>query len=112
MTAGSKEKPWLLKTAPGTSAYSMYLDGDELVCVVGSTTLKYQARAIEELGIDPDVLVEDFGPHQLVPFIAGPDHEGETPADAPYVREEQEKRLRKAERGLSALGRVNPLALE
>ena len=71
-----------------------------------------QAKAIEELGIDPDVLVEDFGPHQLVPFIAGPDHEGETPEDAPYVRDEQEKRLRKAERGLSALGRVNPLALE
>ncbi len=30
----------------------------------------------------------------------------------PFVREEQEKRLRKAERDLSALGRVNPLALE
>ena len=71
-----------------------------------------QARALEELGIDPEVLVEDFGPHQFVPFIAAADHEGEKPEDAPYVREEQEKRLRKAERGLSALGRVNPLALE
>ena len=30
----------------------------------------------------------------------------------PFVREEQEKRLRKAERDLSALGKVNPLALE
>jgi chromosome segregation protein len=30
----------------------------------------------------------------------------------PYVREEQQKRLRKAERALSMLGRVNPLALE
>ena len=30
----------------------------------------------------------------------------------PFVREEQEKRLRKAERDLSSLGRVNPLALE
>ena len=29
-----------------------------------------------------------------------------------FVRDEQEKRLREAERGLSALGRVNPLALE
>ncbi len=71
------------------------------------------ARAVEELGIDPEVLVEEFGPHREVPHVAGP---GEDPADAPgptpYVREEQEKRLRKAERGLQALGRVNPLALE
>ncbi|KGN40451.1 AAA family ATPase, partial [Knoellia aerolata] len=71
-----------------------------------------QARAVEELGIDPDVLMEDYGPHQPIPFVAGPDHEGELPAPAPFVRDEQEKRLRKAERGLSALGRVNPLALE
>lgn len=27
----------------------MHRDGDELVCIVGSTTLKYQARAIEDL---------------------------------------------------------------
>ncbi len=30
----------------------------------------------------------------------------------PYVREQQEKRLRAAERAMSLLGRVNPLALE
>src|SRR5690606_18754538 len=34
------------------------------------------------------------------------------PATVPYVRAEQEKRLRAAERALSLLGRVNPLALE
>ena len=71
-----------------------------------------QAKAVEELGVDPDVLMEDFGPHQLIPFIAGPDHEGDLPMPSAFVRDEQEKRLRKAERGLSALGRVNPLALE
>jgi uncharacterized protein DUF6855 len=49
MAAGTKDDPWELTTAPGTSAYSMYRDGDELVCVVGSTTLKYQSRAIEDL---------------------------------------------------------------
>ncbi len=74
-----------------------------------------QAKAIEELGVDPDVLMEDYGPHQLIPHIAGPD-DSDDPADQPlpqpFVREEQEKRLRRAERGLSALGRVNPLALE
>jgi chromosome segregation protein len=74
-----------------------------------------RTRAIEELGTDPDALVEEFGPHQPVPHIAGPDDDGD--ADEPreptaFVREEQEKRLRRAERGLSALGRVNPLALE
>ncbi|KGN31857.1 chromosome partitioning protein Smc [Knoellia sinensis KCTC 19936] len=71
-----------------------------------------QAKAVEELGMDPDVLMEDYGPHQLIPFVAGPDHEGDVPMPTPFVRDEQEKRLRKAERGLSALGRVNPLALE
>ena len=72
-----------------------------------------QAKAVEELGIDPEVLVDEFGPHREVPHVVGP---GEDPDAVPepvaYVREEQEKRLRKAERGLQALGRVNPLALE
>jgi hypothetical protein len=49
MTTGTKDDPWELTTAPGTSKYSMYRDGDELVCMVGSTTLKYQARAIDDL---------------------------------------------------------------
>ena len=72
-----------------------------------------QARAVEELGIDPEVLVEEFGPHQLVPHVVGPGEDvDEAPEPSPYVREVQEKRLRKAERGLAALGRVNPLALE
>ena len=70
------------------------------------------AHAEVELGIDPDVLMEDYGPHQPIPFVAGPDHEGDLPEPSAFVRDEQEKRLRKAERGLSALGRVNPLALE
>ena len=48
MADGSKDDPWELTTAPGTSTYSMYREGDELVCVVGSTTLKYHARAIED----------------------------------------------------------------
>jgi hypothetical protein len=53
MSAGSKEEPWELKTPPGTSAYIMYKDEQAdpptLVCQVGSTTLKYQLRAIEDL---------------------------------------------------------------
>lgn len=49
MEAGTKDDPWTLTTAPGSSEYTMYRDGDELVCQVGSTTLKYQVRAIEDL---------------------------------------------------------------
>ena len=53
MAIGTKEDPWVLKTAPGTSEYSMYrdeaADPPELVCQVDSTTLKYQLRALEDL---------------------------------------------------------------
>jgi len=70
-----------------------------------------QNRAIEELGIDPTVLVDEYGPHQPVPVLAedGTVVEGETVA---FVREQQEKRLAAAERALARLGKVNPLALE
>ena len=68
-----------------------------------------QARAVEELGLEPAALVEEFGPHRPVPV---PTEDGEEPGAAPYVREEQERRLRRAERALAQLGRVNPLALE
>ncbi len=50
---GTKENPWNLKTPPGTSDYQMYKDEKDgmevLVCVVGKTTLYYQARCIEDL---------------------------------------------------------------
>ncbi|MDP2288689.1 MAG: hypothetical protein Q8M73_09025 [Actinomycetota bacterium] len=50
---GTAQDPWQLTTAPGSSAYTMYRDDSvdpaELVCVVGSTTLKYQASAIADL---------------------------------------------------------------
>ena len=72
-------------------------------------------RAIDELGIEPDVLVDEYGPHQMVPPSPLPPGEPEPkePAQpAPFVREQQEKRLRAAERALALLGTVNPLALE
>ena len=54
MTAsGTKDDPWALTTAPGSSSYTMYRDDAAdppvLVCQVGSTTLKYRASAIEDL---------------------------------------------------------------
>ncbi|MHC5558019.1 chromosome segregation protein SMC [Kocuria sp. U4B] len=92
-----------------------------------------EARSREELGLTPDALVEHYGPHLPVPEPVadaaddagaqdGPDApppagDGQgglsgTAQGSPYVRAEQEKRLRRAERELASLGRVNPLALE
>jgi chromosome segregation protein len=85
-----------------------------------------RARSIEELGIDPEALVAEYGPDQPVPpsMEAARDGAALSPAAAgdeapeqpelprPFVRAEQEKRLRAAERALALLGTVNPLALE
>jgi hypothetical protein len=53
VATGTKQDPWVLKTAPGTSEYTMYRDEESdpaaLVCQVGSTTLKYHLRAVEDL---------------------------------------------------------------
>ena len=50
---GTKDSPWELTTAPGTSAYQMWRDESAdpptLVCQVGSTQLKYHLRAIDDL---------------------------------------------------------------
>lgn len=50
---GTKEKPWILKTPPGTSEFQMYRDEaanpPALVCKVGSTTLGYQLRCLTDL---------------------------------------------------------------
>ncbi|MGA3360795.1 MAG: DUF6855 family protein [Solirubrobacteraceae bacterium] len=51
--SGTREDPWLLRTPPGSSEYRMYrdeaADPPALVCVVGTTTLGYQLRCIEDL---------------------------------------------------------------
>jgi hypothetical protein len=51
--AGTKESPWVLTTPSGGSEYLMYRDAaadpPALVCQVGSTTLKYHLRCIEDL---------------------------------------------------------------
>jgi hypothetical protein len=50
---GTREDPWQLNTAPGTSAYQMWrdetADPPALVCQVGSTQLRYHLRAIDDL---------------------------------------------------------------
>ncbi len=78
-----------------------------------------ESKALEELGVEPAGLVAEYGPNQLVP--PSPPAEGEElPRDpehprnqpVPFVRGQQEKRLRAAERAYQQLGKVNPLALE
>ncbi|MBK8031324.1 MAG: hypothetical protein J0M07_16550 [Anaerolineae bacterium] len=50
---GTKADPWVLKTPPGTSEYTLYKDESAtppvLVCTVGTTTLLYDLRCIDDL---------------------------------------------------------------
>ncbi|MDR0488911.1 MAG: chromosome segregation protein SMC [Propionibacteriaceae bacterium] len=68
-------------------------------------------RAMAEVGIDTETLMNQYGPDQLIP-VGEPDPETGETQTIPFVREEQMKRLRTAERDLQLLGRINPLALE
>lgn len=53
MATGTADDPWVLKTPPGSSEYTMYRDDSVdpalIVCQVGSTKLTYLARAIDDL---------------------------------------------------------------
>ncbi|MFD8074471.1 chromosome segregation protein SMC [Streptomyces sp. NPDC059718] len=78
-----------------------------------------EGKALEEYGVEPEGLVAEYGPDQLVPpsppaegevLPEDPEHPRNTPR--PYHRGEQEKRLKAAERAYQQLGKVNPLALE
>ncbi|XAZ36445.1 AAA family ATPase [Glutamicibacter halophytocola] len=82
-----------------------------------------ETKALEELGFTPDHLIAIYGPDQLIPeaideddkwgsLRQNVDEDGNPIGTKPFDRVEQEKRLKKAERDLSALGKVNPLALE
>lgn len=78
-----------------------------------------EAKSLEEFGMAAAGLVAEYGPDQPVP--PSPAAEGEVlpedPQDprnrpGPFVRVQQEKRLKVAERAYQQLGKVNPLALE
>ncbi|MET9468405.1 AAA family ATPase [Streptomyces sp. NPDC006544] len=78
-----------------------------------------ETRALEEFGMGARELVGEYGPDQPVP--PGPPEAEEAPGArtdgvgagrGPFVRAQQEKRLRAAERAYQQLGKVNPLALE
>jgi hypothetical protein len=50
---GTSDDPWQLTTPPGKGAYQMWRDETaeppQLVCQVGTTQLRYQLRAIDDL---------------------------------------------------------------
>ena len=72
-----------------------------------------EQRAVEELGIDAAALVTEYGPDKDVPTLVEDEFGNFVPGDLiPYRRDQQEKRLAQAERGLALLGKINPLALE
>jgi chromosome segregation protein len=80
---------------------------------------RLEQQALEEFGVDADALIAEYGPEVPVPpsppavgeeRSEDPDHPDNQPR--PYVRAEQEKRLKAATRALTLLGKVNPLALE
>ncbi len=51
--SGTQDDPWVLRTPPGKSEYSVYrdptADPPTLVCIVGKTKLGYQLRCIDDL---------------------------------------------------------------
>jgi chromosome segregation protein len=75
-------------------------------------------RAMAELGLEAAALLAEYGPDKPVPAAAYESSAAASAEDdavaAPvaYIRDQQQKRLRNAERELSLLGRINPLALE
>ncbi|AUS78028.1 chromosome segregation protein SMC [Actinoalloteichus sp. AHMU CJ021] len=81
-----------------------------------------EAKIAEDFGIGLDELVAEYGPTVPVPPSPAELAEFETarergeqvvaPAPVPYERATQQRRAKRAERDLSLLGRVNPLALE
>jgi chromosome segregation protein len=72
-----------------------------------------EQKAIEELGVDVTTLVNEYGPANDVPTFVEDEEGNFVPGDLiPYRRDQQEKRIAQAERSLTLLGKINPLALE
>ena len=81
-----------------------------------------ETRIVEDFGIGLDDLVAEYGPEVRVPPPAAEVDEYEAarergdPVTAPqptrYERDAQQRRAQRAERDLTLLGKVNPLALE
>jgi chromosome segregation protein len=81
-----------------------------------------ETKIAEDFGMGLDDLVAEYGPDRPVPAPPNEIAEYEAakergedvtrPPSSPFDRETQQRRAKKAERDLSLLGKVNPLALE
>jgi chromosome segregation protein len=81
-----------------------------------------EQMVLEQFGMAPDDLIGEYGPHVALPptdlemaEFEQARERGEqvvAPAPMPFDRPTQERRAKRAERELTELGRVNPLALE
>ena len=81
-----------------------------------------ESAVLERHGIEPEALVAEYGPDVELPASALEMAEYEAarergedvtpPPPMPFVRAEQERRLKSAQKDLATLGKVNPLALE
>ncbi|KQX47764.1 MULTISPECIES: chromosome segregation protein SMC [unclassified Streptomyces] len=78
-----------------------------------------EAKALEEFGVEAAALTAEYGPDQPVPPSPAEGAEAAEGGESagvdeprPFIRSEQEKRLKAAERAYHQLGKVNPLALE
>ncbi len=76
-----------------------------------------ELKAAEDFGVDVTALLEEYGPDSLVPptsveIAAAEAAKEPEPQGVPFDRAIQEKRAARAERDLTLLGKVNPLALE
>ena len=72
-----------------------------------------ESKAVEELGVDVSTLLAEYRPTNDVPTFYENEQGEFVPGDLiPYRRDQQEKRLAQAERSLTLLGKINPLALE
>jgi len=65
-----------------------------------------ESKAVDEFGIEVEVLVAEYGPDVLIPVADGDEF------PVAYDRAVQQRRAETAQRQLDQLGRVNPLALE
>ncbi len=76
-----------------------------------------EGKAAEDFGLDVHTLLDEYGPAAYVPptaaeMLAAENANEPEPKPQPYDRAIQEKRAARAERELTLLGKVNPLALE
>jgi chromosome segregation protein len=72
-----------------------------------------EEKVVTDFGLDIQTLVSEYGPtNDVSTFILNDVGQVISAEVIPYRRDQQEKRLAAAERSLTLLGKINPLALE